>query len=82
MSPKSLHLGAMSELHRQVSDTTGVFNGQARHAHGLPVGCVVSWLACLIHPLLNVAADLHELIESERFAEHHAVANHGRIVFL
>ncbi len=82
MSPKSRHLGAMSELHRLVSDTTGVFNGQARHAHGLPLGCVVSWLACLIHPLLNVAADLHELIEGERFAEHHAVSNHGRIVVL
>lgn len=82
MPSESLHLVAMSELHLQISDTTGVFDAQAQHAHGLPLDCVVSWPGRLIHPLLNVATDLYELIEGERFAEHHAVTDHGRIVFL
>lgn len=43
---------------------------------GSPLVVWCHGFGCLIHPFLNVAADLHELIESERFAEHHAVANH------
>lgn len=74
----------MSKSPTFTAAAAGVGSKVSRDTRMVPLVCGMAkpWLSRLIHLILNVAAGLHELTEGERFAEQHAVSNHGRIVFL